>query len=338
MSDVCFEINYLDTCVGNARSLDSKISDCVYSFDKIYQKAQSELSLFNGEGMKAMRKIQANVSEIRAEIQKVRDKKAKAQSKKQKEKSPPSRPSIPDNATPEQKNAIASQYQESVRRVEEENARIRKANEEIDIYTEKCDSATTRLEEQIAKLHQVEEALKGEIERAAAGAHEFFGRAHSASGDNSRIKTAMSEFISAIDSTFQIARDLCMHDCLGITSYSFNDRQFEMKNTHMNTSFVSSIFSGFSSVSQGSTTSAPAPKAQKATKSAELLVKERSESAFFDEISGSDKIKMPSANLHKLGGKKFINKMNALGYELVIQEDGSSMDINGMLHWEKKNV
>ena len=116
------------------------------------------------------------------------------------------------------------------------------------------------------------------------------------------------------------------------SSQSMIDRQFVVKNNHVRTGGGFSFeFSGLNSVE----TQLKKEKVKKTTDE-ELLVKERDEEAFFDTITNVFKFKMPSSNLHRLGGKKFISKMQLLGYELVVFEDGSTIDNSGMLHWERK--
>ena len=44
---------------------------------------------------------------------------------------------------------------------------------------------------------------------------------------------------------------------------------------------------------------------------------------------------MPSGNIRFLGGKAFNAKMNELGYKLTAQADGTVIDKNRMVHWEK---
>ena len=69
----------------------------------------------------------------------------------------------------------------------------------------------------------------------------------------------------------------------------------------------------------------------------ELLITAKDKNAFFEAARGAIRIKMPSANLHRLGGKAFTAEMNDLGFFTVPQSDGSLIDLNGMIHWEKQD-
>ncbi len=64
-------------------------------------------------------------------------------------------------------------------------------------------------------------------------------------------------------------------------------------------------------------------------------VTEKNSDAFFRAIKGYKRVAMPSGNVRFLGGKSFNAKMADLGYERVTQSDGSVIDKNGMIHWEK---
>ena len=69
----------------------------------------------------------------------------------------------------------------------------------------------------------------------------------------------------------------------------------------------------------------------------EVLIKERQQTAFFNKIVGLNKIKMPGANLHKLGGKAFLSKMQDMGWMLQYSSSGSMIADDGMIHWKKEN-
>lgn len=332
MIDICFNLSYMSIILRDSNGAENEVSNCIAGFAKVSQRMESELSSFSGEGMKAVREIQARISEIRDLTREVDSKASRAESRKQKEIQPPQRPSVPSNATPEQRNAVMSAYNNKVSQVEAKNAEIRKQNERIDAYIKKCNEAKSQLEEIISKLHQIEEALKSEIERAVSRVHEFTGQAHGIMNYNARINSAMQEFTHAFRETYESAERLYLLEPSSIHGYSYIDKQFVIKNTHshiLDSSGASFSFSGDDSKSTKK------EKRKEEPKDTELLIKTRDENEFFAEAEGAGKIKMPSANLHKLGGKKFIAKMNEMGYTLIAQEGDSFIDSNGMLHWEK---
>ncbi len=332
MSDIRFDLNYMNIILSDGYKTEKEVSDSIHGFAKITQKMESELSSFSGEGTKAVRTIQAHIFEIRDLMSEMDRKASDAEKKRQKEVQPPSKPSVPSNATPEQKNAIMSAYNDKVSKVEAQNAEIRKQNERIDAYVSKCNEAKSKLEDLISNLHQLESAIKSEIELTVSRVHEFMGQAHGINSQGARINSAMSEYNSAFKEAYDSAEKLYLMEPSSISGYSFNDKQFVIKNTHshiLSTSSFSFNFSSQQSEAREVKKEKPKPIDD------ELLIKDRNEASFFENARGASKIKMPSANLHKLGGKKFTDKMKSLGYTLVTGDDGSTIDSNGMLHWEK---
>lgn len=336
MSDIRFDINYMSILINDSCQAENQVSQSVRGFEKIAQGVTRELSSFNAEGAKRLREVQARVYEIRDLKSDIDRKITKAQGQRKKEIQPPQRPSMPSNATPEQRNAIMSQYESVVSRVSSENAQIREYNRRIDKYVERCHSAKNRLEEVIAKLHQLEESLKGEINHTVSFVNGFLGKASSIANTGSTICSKTSEFRVALQYTYESAQRLYLMEPTSVKNLAFMDKQFVIKNTHEH--MVVSSNTGFSSFSSVDTVRAePEKKEITVATTGELLVKDRDEASFLEKIKGVKMVKMPSGNLHKLGGKRFISKMNSLGYTLVTQADGSAIDINGMLHWEKND-
>ena len=333
MNDIGFNVDYMSVVLSDCISASNEVRECTYGFSKVAGHVDSELSSFNSEARKAVTRIQAHISEIRDLIRDLDGKISKAESKRQKELNPPPKPSVPSNATPEQKNAIMSSYHSKVSQVEAQNAQIRKQNERIDSYISKCNEAKSKLEDLISHLHSVESTMKSEIELTVSRVHEFTGQVLGISNGCSRVCSAMSEFGTVFEKVCDDARSIYNMEPTGISSYVYMDRQFVIKNTHAH--LVGSgggvfNFSGHHSESKEEKTSK-----KDAQRDGEPLIKEKDEASFFEALAGADKIKMPSSNLHKLGGKKFMAKMNQMGYTLALQEDGAAIDSNGMLHWEK---
>lgn len=332
MNDIHFDLNYMNIIRRDCGGAEKEVSDSIAGFAKIAQKMGGEISSFSAEGVKAIRNIQAQIHQVRDLMREIDGKASCAESKRQNEIKYPQRPTIPSNATPEQRNAIVSSYNSKVSQIDAKNAEIRKQNERIDQYKKKCDEAKKQLEEIISQLHQVEEALKSAVEHAVSRANEFVGQANSIMNQNARVNTAMKEFTYAFHQAYEDAERLYMLEPSTVRSYSFVDKQFVIKNTHTHilgsSSGVSFNFSSDDSVPRNQ-------EKKEKPRDTELLIKDRDEATFFAKAEETDKIKMPSANLHKLGGKKFIAKMNDMGYTLVTGEDGSTIDSSGMLHWER---
>jgi len=337
MSDIRFDLNYMSIVLNDCYKTEGEVTDSIHGMQQIAQKMESELSSFGVESARATRSIQAYIYEIRDLMSELDRKAARAEKQRQKEIKPPSKPSIPANATPEQKNAAMSAYNEAVSRVEKQNAQIRAENQRIDEYVSKCNDAKSRLEAEIPELHRLEQAIKSETELALSRVHEFMGQAHAINSQGPRIASAMGEFNQAFRETYDSAQMLYLMEPTSISAYSYNDKQFVIKNTHTHILGSGRPTFNYSSDTSNVSKTQEVKKEKPKEKPSELLIKDRDESVFFEKLSGESKIKMPSANLHRLGGKKFTEKMKSLGYTLVTQPDGSSIDINGMLHWEKND-
>ncbi|MBQ8408362.1 MAG: hypothetical protein IJY39_05800 [Clostridia bacterium] len=328
MNDVCFELFNLrlipDACIESENS----VKESLNGLGEVTCKLERELSSFNEVARRAAEALRAYISEVRSLLGAVDQKCSAAQGKKQQELPPPPKPSIPSDATPAQKNAIASAYRENVRATEEKNASIRRENQRIDEYCSRCNGAKQELERLISDLHQLQASLTSETEAVAAEAHEHYARARDTVNQSGRINVAMSEFYYAFDQILQTAQRLCEMNARSVRGYSYIDRLFTVKNTHSHLS--SPVAFDFDAAPRRET------EPEEAETDTELLIKTKDSEAFLEMAQGVTRIRMPSANLHKLGGKAFTAKMNALGFSTVAQADGSLIDLNGMIHWEKQ--
>lgn len=341
MSDICFDINYMNSLQGDLIKAEGSVKDYIYSFSEMSKKLENELSSFNGESIKAARTIYSQISEIRDMISEINGKITDAKAKKQNEIEIPPRPSIPANATQEQASQIMSAYNSKVSQIEAKNAKIRAENQKIDEFVSKCTEAKAKLEELIPHLRQLEEQLKSQIEHTVSQVHSSIGQVRGICNEGSFINSAMSEFNYAFGCTYTAAEALYMYSPHSISGYSFMDKQFVIKNTHSHILGSGAGFFGASGgASSGYTSSSSADydedDAEEIEVDEEITVRDRDEDTFLSSIKGYSKIKMPSVNLHKLGGKKFISKMNQLGYEIVTKKDGTFIDSNGMISWEKR--
>ena len=335
MSDIRFDLSYMNTVLGDCGKIESQVSSGLSGMQKVAQKIEGELSLFNAEGAKALNRIRSDIYEIRDLIAELDRKISNAEARTQKEINPPQKPFIPANATADQRNEVISTYNRVLSRTEEKNSEIRASNERIKEYVRKCNDAKRQLEDEVAALHQIESSIQSEIEHTVSRFHEFIGQTGSINNQAARINSAMREFNLAFKETYEDAERLYTMTPRGIDGFSYNDKQFVIKNTHSHISASGSVSFNFSSnqtaISERDESEIPK------TKVTEFLIRDKDEEAFFDKLEGIGKIKMPSANLHRLGGKKFIGKMNSYGYTLVTQPDGSTIDTNGLLHWEKSD-
>ncbi len=336
MNDVNFDLSYIDFLRKSAHEVEADTRECAYSFEKLCGTVESEHSLFQAECQKEMKKVQGGILKLQQEMRAIEHQKKDALAKKQKEEKIPSPPDVPSNCSEEQRNAIMSSYRQKVSQIEQKNAQIRKQNEAIDAYTKRCDEAISKIQEILVKLNEMDANIKKESERARARVSELSFKAFDVKRDNHAVASAAASFNYALSRAYEMAERIEMLSAYSnVSSYDIS-RQFSIKNNHSHIS-AGSVFSSSSSTSFSSSAySAPTPQSTVAS-NGEITVNEKKADAFFSALSGESKIAMPSANIRHLGGKAFNAKMNSLGYTLITQPDGSIIDKNGMIHWEKSD-
>ena len=333
MNDICFDIENMYFTLKDCLAAENRVKDNLYALQTFVQKLKQEIPTFSEYGNRVLRDIQEDIGEVTDLIRQVDQKIADAQSQKQQELPPPAKPSIPADAKPEQKQAIESAYRSEARKVEEQNRQIQQKNQRIEAYIPKCSAAKSELEAILSNLHQLEVAAKDETTQTASSAKEAFRRAQEAANQDSSINSAMRQFNEVFDLLYQSAQALCQMESHSLRSYSYMDKQFVIRNTH---SHISQ--GGGFSVPSRSSSSARSGSTHATAEDEELCIRDRDSEAFFAKAEGAFRIRMPSANLHKLGGKSFAARMETSGYRLVTQDDGATIDANGMLHWEKQDV
>lgn len=332
MNDICFDINSLRLVPEACLHAEKGIRQSLGGLGEVTRKLEEELSSFTEYGKRAMGRIRAHMSEIGALMGTVDQRIAAAQSKKQRELPPPLKPSVPSDATPARRDEMESAYSERARAVEEQNARIRLENQRIDEYCTRCNGTKRELEELIAALRQLEESLRREIGATASVAHEHIGKAHGEMDQSGRINGAMSTFSGVFVQVLEDAQQLCLMNASPVRGYSYVDRLFVIRNTHSHRTVPSGVI--FGSLSERDAV----PEAtgdRLPDENAEILIRTKDRDAFLAAAQNAKRIRMPSANLHRLGGSAFMADMNALGFHTVEQADGSLIDPDGMIHWEK---
>lgn len=338
MNDVCFNMYNLSFVPGACLETENKVKESIVGLAEVAHKLKNEITEFSLYGKKVLLDIQGAISEVSSMISAVGQKASSAQSKKQQEVSPPAKPSVPADATPEKKAAIAAEYQEKAARVQAQNEKIREQNGRVDEYVSRCNAAKSELEEILAKLHEIESAARGEIESATSRAHELLRRTNDSVNQNATVNVAMKEFCYVFDRAYEAAQKLYEMKPSEIRGHSYVDRIFEIRNTHHGRSSSGGPGFRFSTGESAESTALASVKTKKSDeKTDELLVKARDEDSFFEAAKGASRIKMPSGNLHKLGGKAFLAKMKERGFVTMAQSDGSTIDLNGMIHWERKD-
>lgn len=331
MKDICFEMEEMHLAVKDCLEVEGKVKEDLYAMQEFAKKLKQGIPSFIEYGQRTVRQIHDSIRQVQALIREVEQKSAGAQSQKQQELPPPAKPSVPADATPQQKADIEAGYRSQVRQVEEKNRQIQQQNQRIDAFVSKCSDAKSELETIVSSLHQLEASAKDETERTVSAANEASIKVQEAANQDTRINSAMRQFNDVFDLIYQNAQAIAMMEPHSIRSYSYIDKQFVIRNGRSRISkAVSFHFSSESAAARTNTGHAAAADG-------ELCIKERDSAAFFAQAEGARRIRMPSANLHKLGGRGFAAEMAQLGYTMVTQDDGATIDANGMIHWEKQD-
>ena len=179
--------------------------------------------------------------------------------------------------------------------------------------------------------------VKNEISCAISNANEQLVRVKESCKSFNSLEKNMQLFNHAFESTLDDADTLVSLRPASIKSNYYINR-LDIKNRHGRTASASSsvsaraLFTDFSEEERCEDSNA-----LNSLGGGEVLIKERQQTAFFNKIVGLNKIKMPGANLHKLGGKAFLSKMQDMGWMLQYSSSGSIIADDGMIHWEKEN-
>lgn len=330
MSDIRFNLESFGSILRGCEQAQKDVEERTRRFFSIRNKIEKEVALFCNYGTKAEGELQKQLSETERLISTMNSKKESAISKKIQEIKRPTMPSISSTATTEQRDAIMSSYHDKVSQVDAQNAAIRKQNQRIDEYISRCVAAKNNLEAITIHLRQQIFTLKNNTKHIAFEAKESLERTIDVMNQSPKINHAMNTFYSALKQTYQSADELNKMEAKSIKNVLYIDKLFVIKNDH-HFSSTSNNFDFQNSYSQS------IKKEKCDDLREEEFIKDRDDVSFFENIATASHIKMPSANLHKLGGKNFILKMNALGYTMVVQSNGTSIDENGIIHWKRGN-
>ena len=338
MNNVCFDFRKMRAVYDNCIQAQNKLSESVSGLSDLSNSLEAEISAFNGEGGKTISQIAGKIHSVTLIINEVESKKTSAISKKQEELPQPTKPAIPAKATAEERNAIINAYYENLRQVEVKNANIRKENARLDSYVSKCNTIISNLKDILFRLKQIQMQVKNEISCAISNANEQLVRVKESCKSFNSLEKNMQLFNHAFESTLDDADTLVSLRPASIKSNYYINR-LDIKNRHGRTASASSsvsartLFTDFSEEERAENPDAPITPLT----NEEVLIKERQQTAFFNKIVGLNKIKMPGANLHKLGGKAFLSKMQDMGWMLQYSSSGSMIADDGMIHWEKEN-
>ncbi|MBP3321516.1 MAG: hypothetical protein J6M12_04110 [Clostridia bacterium] len=327
MKDICFDFEKIQFSYKDALQLEEQIKGSEADSDKLLQYTEDRRSSFSDHEKRALRGIHSKISTVKGLIDEVSKKSAAVQAKKRERIAPPPRPSIPTNATAAQKDAILSSYQERIRSTDKENAEIDRQNARIDSYCAKCAEKKAELEQILSALYQLETQLEKTHAHTLSETAEQMQKMRSAGIQRKKSVTAMGAFCVALEETLRCAQRLFLLKSTTVKADPYLHKHFQIKNTH------SSLPQTKGSVFQH----LPSKTTEPISFDEEVLIQSKTSDDFIDCAAGLDRIRFPSAHLHRLGGKAFLERMNELGYTAVLQSEGNTIDSNGMIHLEKKN-
>ena len=336
MNDVKFDLNSIYFLQKSSRQIEGRVSDSSHSFDKLCSAAREEATRFSDDCCREASKVRDGIVKLQAQIREIELQKNGAIDKKRDELQCPTPPDICTDDNEERKDAVMAAYRESVSEIDEQNAKIRDENEQIDSYAKKCDEAIAEINEIIVKLKAIEESIRRESDEIRSCADAFNSKVYDIKNRNRFTVSACASFNYALTKAYEMAERIETFDTYSLSSGYDIPRQFVIRNTHSHISDTGIVSSGISFTTPSSSTEDTLQiTSEQDVQNGEITVNEKKAEAFFDKISGHDKIQMPSGNVRFLGGKAFHAKMKELGYQLAVQKDGTIIDKNRMIHWEK---
>lgn len=335
MYDLQFNVNSMQILFKDCLATENKLKGSATGLCELSNGIRSEISSFDGESHKMASEIDNKIATVKSMIDNAERKKASAQSKIRQELPTPPPPSIPAKTTAEEQHAIINAHQKIVRQVEMANSQIRSDNIQIDAFAKKCDFTIAKLKEIISRLHEIKFSIEKAMLHTLSESKEYTYKIPDDIRSLKLIQEAMQQFLSSYNNTLEDAVAIATITPSKIEPYYYADKQFEIKNQHGRG--FGSYAPTFRDSSNATLISSSTYTLDMHSADDEILISDREECSFFDKIENASKIKMPGANLHKLGGKAFITKMKANGFNLQTLSNGSVIDDSGMMHWRKRN-
>lgn len=335
MYDVQFNLNSMQILLKDCLTTENTLKESANGLCELSNGIRSEILSFDSESHREISEIDNKIATVKSMIDNAETKKASAKSMIKQELPTPPPPSIPANATAEEQRAIVNAHQKKVRQVEIANFQIRSDNARIDTFTRECDSTIAKLKEIISRLHEIKFSIEKERLHVLSEAKGYTYKIPDDIRSLKLVQEAMKQFFSSYNSTLEDAVAIATLTPSKIEPYYYADKQFEIKNQHGRV--FGSYVASFRNSSETTSTSSSTSTLDTLSADDEILINDREEFSFFDKAKNVSKIKMPSANLHKLGGKAFIAKMKARGFSLQTLSNGNVIDDSGMMHWEKQD-
>lgn len=334
MNNVCFDLNEIYWATKTCTETLSAMSPCVFEACKMGDDRLSiEITELSRQYTSAINNIKSEIYVVSAQIEHVAEQRNCAEAQRQKEIEHPPKPSIPDNASPETCNQIMRAYHNRVSEIDAQNHAICVRNREISEYCYKCDDAKKKLEGILTELRRLEERAQKEREHILSQVQNAANHVKEEVSQGRRTVAAFNAFAVALDEVYRAAQNIAEMKASSVKHNVYVDKRFVLQNRHFHNSSVHVSFSLGEKIAASSATAHfdddPAE---------ERLIKCSDQDAFTDLVRNAYRFRIPCANLHKLGGQTFIEMMELQGFFIKLQPDGSKIDMDGMIHWEKKDV
>lgn len=310
------------------------MQSCISESNKIgAERLAIEITELSRHYTSEINDIKSKISAVNAQLSRVAAQRSSAEAQRQKEIERPPKPAVPNNASPQVQNQIMKDYHSKVSEVDAKNHAIRAKNQQISEYCSGCNDAAKKLELILAELRRLEERALQEKAHTLSQVQDVANRAKEEISRGQQTLSALNAFGSALDKVYQAALDITEMQASVIKHDVYIDKQFVLRNRHFHNN------SGHVSFSLGERTEPSSANTCSDTDSAEeVLIKCCNTEEFFESVHNVCRFKIPCANLRKLGGQEFVTQMEMRSFFIKLQPDGTKIDINGMIHWEKKDV
>lgn len=334
MNDICFDLNGIYLATNTCSEALNDMQSCVFDAYKLsVERMETEMTALSQHYTSEINDIKSKISVVHAQLSHVAEKRRNAEAQKQREIERPPKPAVPDNASPQASNKIMQNYHNKVGEVDAQNHAIRAKNQRISEYCSKCNDAEKKLEFVLAELRRLEERAQQEKAHALSRAKELANHAKEEVSKGEQTLEAMNAFGLALDKVYQAASNIAEMQASAIRHDGYIDKLFVLRNRHSHNSGGHVSFS-----LSKNTDPSPAYTKSDTDPSNEILIKSCDTEELFEAVRDVYRFRIPCANLHKLGGQAFVAQMETRNFFIKLQPDGTRIDINGMIHWEKKDV
>ncbi len=354
MNDVYFSLNDLYFANKECAQTAADMKEAIGALAQITERLSVELAELLQTYATKISRIEEKIAAVQEERHRVAAKREHAAAQTKEELKSPSKPDLPENIPPQMRNQVMQAYQKKAGEIDAKNQAIRTQNRKVAECCQQCDRAEEKLDHALSGLHHLMEQAQKEKARLAARIQDSINRAREEMARADRIECKMNAFEYALEQVYQKAGMIAEMQASGVGYDDYITKRFRMANRHLHVrsgrvSFASHASGGYGASGTASEGVGTDPTTEpedaeegeesgKIEESEEILMTCCEADAFFASLGSVGRVRIPSDNLPKLGGRRFVAQMEAQGFFVRRQPDGSKIDINGMIHWEKQDV